>query len=210
MIKMTNIIDFLGERKVQKVVGISGGAEGNDEARVKALLEQSMAQYAGKPIAILTGGTKWGVPKYATDLAKDANLPVIGVLPERGTKYKLDNLDYEVVVPSRLGDSEYGDESEVFVKLINGLQIIGGGAGTLVEFAHAMKINDRRIKDGKDLIVIAPVSGFGGTAEDIYSMAATRDICRKYTGEFIAGTSLTPKIFHGANAANYLLRHWGM
>ena len=123
------------------------------------------------PIAVLCGGTEWGVPKIAAEMAKKFNLPVIGVYPERGKKYALEDLDLSIEIAPRYKNSEWGDESEVLVKLSDAVIIIGGSFGTQIEYSHAMKINEGRIKYGLEPIYLIPILGVGGWSENIFSFS---------------------------------------
>ena len=155
--QVQEILINLERQGVKKIIAFSGGADESLENKVLKVTEQSMHEFKQYPIAILTGGTKWGLPKYASELAKKNGIPLIGVYPARGKKHSFDHLDYAVEVEPRYGTSEWGDESEIFAKLVNGVEVIGGGFGTLIEFAHLMKSNERKIKDKVDPAYIAPV-----------------------------------------------------
>src|SRR5207247_182413 len=104
--------------------------------------------FADYRIALLCGGTKFGVPAAAAEYAKEAGIPTIGVYPTVGTKHALpgDRLDLSICVPPAVGESDWGDESPVFAKLLDGVIVYGGGAGTLIEAAHILKCNESLIK----------------------------------------------------------------
>lgn len=160
-------------QKFAGIIAFSGGSSEELESRVKELVEQAVSEFRGLNVAILTGGTKWGVPKYATQKAKDLALPVIGVYPSRGAKYALNNLDFALEVPPRFHDSEWGDETEVFAKLAQGVVMIGGSFGTAIEFSHIMKANERRIKNNIEPVYIAPLSipGANSFADLVYQFS---------------------------------------
>lgn len=159
--------DFLSQHCIQHVIGFSGGYIENEE-HAKKIIEQSMRVYQGQPVAILTGGTDWNLPGDATEIAKDHGLPVIGVLPKTGEKYKVKGLDLELVVPSLYSQSAWCDESQLFVKISDGIELIGGGPGAGVEIFQAMKISLDRINDNESPIFIAPIAGFGGIEKVLY------------------------------------------
>src|SRR3989339_1641644 len=46
-----------------------------------------------RKVAIVSGGTRGGVPEFAFHLARSIGRPIIGVSPENGQKYSLPNLD---------------------------------------------------------------------------------------------------------------------
>jgi len=150
-------LEQLKNAGIKKIIAFSGGAEDKLENKVREIVEQSMNELQGLPLAILTGGTIFGLPKYATEFAKKFNFPVIGVYPKRGEKYAIKDLDFALEVEPRYSSSEWGDESEIFAKLADGVEIIGGGAGTMIEISHILKMNDARLKNKKEPVYIAPV-----------------------------------------------------
>lgn len=170
-------LEKLAGQGVKKIIAFSGGADDSLEHKVLKIVEDSMSELKGLPIGVLTGGTVWGLPKYASEIARQNNIPVIGVYPQRGAKYALKNLDFALEVSARYGDSEWGDESEIFAKLANGVEVIGGGAGTLIEFAHIIKANEAKIKSGKSFTYIAPIKlgGIKTTSDVIYEFPIKSD-----------------------------------
>lgn len=163
---------------VEKILAISGGSEAPPgvepkryAADMKALIETVIAGLKGRPIAILCGGTKGGVPTYAATAAKEAGLRVIGIYPSRGREYVLgpEFLDYTIEV-GPIGDISYwGDESLLFSTLPNAVMVVGGRTGTLIEIAHILRVNQTRVKNG-DPIKIIPVGGTLGVADMIRSL----------------------------------------
>ena len=191
----SRVADFLRRNDIRHVIGFSGGYRDNEE-HARKVIEQSMTVYKGHPIAILTGGTDWNIPGDATAIAKDHGLPVIGVLPETGEKHKASGLDLEVVVPPLYAQSEWCDESQLFVKISNGIEVIGGGPGTGVEIFQAMKISLDRVYDKQMPIFIAPIAGFGGIEEVLYK------------SPFVNTKFMPEKPFEdGTAAAKYLLEN---
>ncbi|MAF34227.1 hypothetical protein CMO91_00100 [Candidatus Woesearchaeota archaeon] len=164
------------DRGIQWVVAYSGGSDDHADI-VKDVISDSMLELPDHA-AILTGGTPYGVPKIATEMARERGYTTIGVFPERGEEKALhDLLDFEILVRPHYGTSEYGDESEVFVKASNAMIVIGGSMGTAIEFSHAMKINDRRLdpkyKDKQETpnpIWVAPLRGVGGFSQAAYEL----------------------------------------
>jgi predicted Rossmann-fold nucleotide-binding protein len=187
------VAEFLRTHNIRAVIGFSGGYRDNAEA-AQRMIEQSMNAYQGKPIAILTGGTDWNIPGDATRIAKDYGLPVIGVLPQTGEPDKIKGLDLELVIPPLYAGSEWCDESQLFAKISDGIELIGGGPGAGVEIFQAMKISLDRVYDKKKPIFIAPITGFGGIEEMLY------------TSPFVNKEFMPEKPFaDGTSAAEYLL-----
>ncbi|MCA9459627.1 MAG: hypothetical protein KC550_03700 [Nanoarchaeota archaeon] len=187
--------EFMKENNIEKVISFSGGSDKKEED-VRNIIESSLNQLKIYNVAILSGGTTWGVPRFATQIAKENNLKTIGVLPSRGIKNKIPNLDLELIIEAKIMNSDYGDESEVFSKISNGIITIGGSNGTAIEFYHAMKINDRRIRDGEEPIYIAPIATIEGFSSEIYKLNSIKN-----------KDLILPKrkLFDGDTAARYLI-----
>ena len=66
--KVTDFLKNLERQGIKKIIAFSGGAD--LEEKISEIVEQSMDTFKGLPIAVLTGGTAWGLPKYATETAK--------------------------------------------------------------------------------------------------------------------------------------------
>jgi predicted Rossmann-fold nucleotide-binding protein len=172
------IARFKSETGVQVIIALSGGADsglGDDApASVKGFLEERMQEQIKEAadylrdyrIAVLSGGTRFGVPAVAAKCAKDVGIPTIGVYPQCGEKHALPDplLDLRICVEPLFGPSVWGDESSVFAKLLDGVIVYGGGAGTLIEAAHILKCNESLIKKGRTKFIV-PIRGSGGTAD---------------------------------------------
>ncbi len=165
---------FKSEKGIKKIIAFSGGSEDKAEA-VEEIITEIVIGLVDLPIAILTGGTKWGVPKTATNVARASGLSVIGVYPERGEKYVLPDLDLAIKIFPRYKESEWGDESEVFVKLSDAVVMLGGSFGTQIEYSHLMKMNERLVKNNTMPVYLVPVSGIGGWSQMIYDLPMTED-----------------------------------
>jgi predicted Rossmann-fold nucleotide-binding protein len=172
------IARFKAETGAQMIIAFSGGADSGlgskASASVKSFFEEQMhseikaaTEYLRDyRIAVLSGGTNTGVPAVAAKCAKEAGIPTIGVYPKCGERYALPDpyVDLRICVEPLFGPSVWGDESPVFAKLLDGVIVYGGGAGTLIEAAHILKCNESLIKKGR-LKFIVPIRGSGGTAD---------------------------------------------
>jgi predicted Rossmann-fold nucleotide-binding protein len=170
---------FKSDNGIEVIVAFSGGADSGlgDQAphemkkfleeRMREQFEDAMIYLGGYRIAILSGGTSFGVPGAAARAAKAAGLATIGVYPKVGEKYALPDelLDLRICVEPVFGKSAWGDESPVFTKLLDGVIVYGGGAGTLIEAAHILKCNETALKHELRPKFIVPISGSGGTAD---------------------------------------------
>jgi predicted Rossmann-fold nucleotide-binding protein len=208
MVEQPNAIPiFLKDNAITKVVAFSGGAIsappgfGDDvkkamESAAK-IFEESVIQetlerlcpYAGK-LAILTGGTVYGVPGTASRIAKSLGFKTIGIFPETGHDKALGNDvldlricvdirdDFECSTPEECSKfrSDWGDESAYFCKTLDSAVVFGGRAGTLVEVAHLLKMNERRKKYKQPPKFIVPIMASGGMGDIAPVLPADPDV----------------------------------
>lgn len=163
---LTHLIKMNGTEREDQPFDIKKVIEKAKSDFISNIIEDILRPLRGYQIAIQCGGTKWGVPAIAAKVAKEMGFKTIGVFPLIGQKYALseDVLDLGICVHPMIGNSKWGDETPAFCKLLDSVVVIGGGAGTMVEIAHLLKMNESF--RGK-IRHILPVSGTGGTAEDI-------------------------------------------
>lgn len=140
----------------------------SDELKCE-IINDIMKRLKDYNIAILTWWTSWDVPKIATKLAREYNLPTIWVLPERWKKSSMwkEYLNAEIVVPPIFWESHYWDESSIYAKLLDWAFMVWWWAGTLIEFAHIMKINEWLNKYNKKLKKIVPITWIPWVAEAV-------------------------------------------
>ncbi len=191
---LEEILETLKRQGIEKIIAFLGGSELKEGLEY---VDQSLDILKNYSIAVLTGGTSWGLPEYSSISARKAGLPVIGIYPKRGSKYVSKNLDFAVEVESKFGNPEWGDSTEVFVKIPQGAEIIGGGMGTLIEAAYIFKINEGRIKNKIPPIYVAPISGIKGVSEQIYDFDIPQEIRKICLPE--------SKISNGFDAAIFLI-----
>ena len=188
----TEIIStFRKEKGIHNIIGFSGGADDHlhgisedDELQIQykkyqLLLHERIITDTLKPlrnfnIAILTGGTRWGVPSTANKIAKSLGFTTIGVTPSAGVHHSLPKkeVDFRITVEPMIGNSYWGDEGAIWTTLVEGIVIIGGSAGTLTECAHIMKKNEAMVKYGKTPKFMIPIHGTGGLAEQLQHLWA--------------------------------------
>lgn len=196
------VSDFMAEFGLHKIIAFSGGADSEIhgiplddplQKQYKDFASQMEERIIGEAlkilrhfkIAILTGGTKWGVPKTATKVAKEFGLKTIGVYPLAGQKHALssDLLDISLCVEPTIGESRWGDESPIFTSLLDGVIVYGGGAGTLIECSHILKTNEAIIKSGQQAKYIIPIAGTGGVADGlsfVWGKPEVKSICMPF------------------------------
>jgi len=149
-------------------------------------------------IAVLSGGTKYGVPKRAIEAAQERGIKTIGVFPKTALESGkvVEGIDLPISVEPRYGQSRWGDEASVFAKLLDAAIVIAGKAGTLVEIAHILKINEVLKKTGVGLKLIIPMHGTGGVADGLPFIWGKQEI---------KNACIPPKpIETGAQAARYI------
>ncbi|MEI7777452.1 MAG: hypothetical protein WCI52_02490 [bacterium] len=186
-------------------VAITGGAPenaGENGDIIHQAVRDAVSRLAGHGLAILCSGTQWGVPLWAAESAIEFNLPLIRIHPQKAKKYLSNHKSQaDIVVSPRCGESEWGDDSEVMIKLASGIIFIGGGTGTLIEFAHWAKINESRVKYNKNILYGVPLIGTGGVADMAYG-----DL-RTLWQDKIAICLPKEPIQSGTLAADFLLEH---
>lgn len=152
-------------------------------------------------LAILTGGTRFGFPKTAMETAKSFGLKTIGVFPKTALdkSYVLPDIDLPICVNPHYGESAWGDESSVFAKLLDAVIVVGGGAGTLIEVAHLLKMNESLLKYGHPLKMVVPIFGTGGVADGlpfVWGKQEIKNACMPPTS-----------VLSGTDAAKYIEEH---
>lgn len=111
---LSEVTNFLRDNRITRVIGFSGGSEATYgvlssdhpavqqyetylEEMFKETIRTCLDVLNGFRVAILTGGTKWGIPKYGLHLAKERNFPTIGVLPSAGEKHSLEDKYFDLI-----------------------------------------------------------------------------------------------------------------
>ncbi|MEZ4888125.1 MAG: hypothetical protein R3E32_25580 [Chitinophagales bacterium] len=87
-------------------------------------------RHAGKEIEIVSGYTNSGVPKIAYELADKYGFTTVGFSAEQALSVRSGVYPVQKVI---LKGKRFGDESEDFVKYIDGLIRIGGGEQSRLE-----------------------------------------------------------------------------
>lgn len=162
------IANFRARYNIEYILAISGGSE-NGADYVTTTITDFIESLKNERIAILTGGTRGGVPELGTKLARIGGLPTIGVFPQEGRKSALFgylDLAIETAAPT-IGSAGYGSETPSFAALPDGMMILGGSFGTLVEVATVLKSNKKKIEKNLIPVYVAPVRGSGGVADSL-------------------------------------------
>ncbi|HAU98631.1 MAG: hypothetical protein UX04_C0002G0221 [Microgenomates group bacterium GW2011_GWF2_45_18] len=161
------LAEFRDKFAITFIVSISGGADEHDDFYVRNLLEELIAGLRYTSAAILTGGTKGGIPEMGIEIAKAHGLPTIGVFPPKGKKYALlDQLDLPIeTLPPSVGPASFGSETPTFAQIPDYAVFVGGSYGTLAEVSTMLKVNAKRQRDGAEPIYILPIFGSDGVAD---------------------------------------------
>ena len=192
---LTSLEQFKLRFGVNSVIALSGGADVmGDEATRELFSEVLLATRELSP-AVLTGGTKGGIPELGLRVARDLGIPTIGVFPQKGRKnalFELIDLPIETMPPN-LGSPTYGTETPTFATIPDVTIIIGGSFGTLTEISTMLKFNGKKIEDHENPIYLCPVEGSGGVADMIRQLVELKpgaEVCLPTTpvrtGEEIA------------------------
>lgn len=160
---------------VKHIVSLSGGADASVETTrkiVRELLQQFQGHDTG--VAILTGGTKGGIPEMGLEVARECGLPTVAVFPQRArteqtVRYDLIDLPIEALPPS-VGKPTFGTETPTFAQIPDMAVIIGGKFGTLIEVATILKLNQSRIRHNETFIYICPILETGGIADIVLGL----------------------------------------
>ena len=108
------------------VVGFSRNQFDQNRARslLRNHLEQLRDKHGERAIEIVSGYTAQGVPLIAYELAQELGMLTVGFSAKQALRVRAGVFacDKEIIVGER-----FGDESEAFVKYIDGLIRIGGG-----------------------------------------------------------------------------------
>lgn len=166
------LAEFRDRFAISFIVSISGGADEQGDSKVLGVLEELILGLKNTSAAILTGGTKGGIPEIATKIAKANGLPTIGVFPPKGRKYALlDQLDLPIeTLPPSVGPAALGTETPTFAQLPDYAVFYGGSFGTLTEVSTMLKLNTKRQRDGIEPIYIIPITSSDGVADLIPSL----------------------------------------
>lgn len=196
------IVNFRTRFNIDYILAISGGSE-NGEDYVYSTIHDFVKFLMNERIAILTGGTKGGVPEIGIKLAREVGLPTVGVFPQMGRKDVLfDYLDFAIETsPPTIGPAGYGSETPSFAALPDGMVVMGGSFGTLVEVATVLKGNKKKIQKGLIPVYVGPVKGSGGVA-DVIDCIPDIDSVRACLPE--------TEIRNGVDAARFMMNKLGI
>jgi len=198
------VANFRARFDIEAVIGISGGADERNVEQTTVIILDFLSNLRDRRVAIVSGGTSGGIPELATVIAKQLNLPTVGVFPRDGRKSALlDQLDLAIEsLPPSLGKAGFGTETPTFIDILHGMIIIGGEFGTLVEVATALKINKDRLRKELPIIYLCPIQGTGGIADIVRVLPVI-----KIRDNYLPKDCLPEEdVYTGIDAARFLRR----
>ena len=119
---------LLMAKKVLKIGIVGFSSPYFDQQHAHQILEEVFSalkqKHIGKEIQIISGYTNMGVPKIAYQLADKMGFTTVGFTARQALKVKsgLYPVKQAIIIGER-----FGDESEAFIKHIDGLIRVGGG-----------------------------------------------------------------------------------
>ncbi len=113
----------------------------------------------GERLVVASGATNEGVLRMAYEVCAFLDITAMGIAPHQALDFPLGKMHY--VLPCGM---TFGDESHVFVRTIDELIVMGGGAQTQRELFAAAETS----------LPITIIQGFGGVADQIAPSAIPR------------------------------------
>jgi hypothetical protein len=136
-------------------LGLHGATLAQMIADARATICHELAarqQRYGERLMVASGATNEGVLRLAYEVCAFLNIMAMGIAPDQALDYPLGKMHY--VLP--FGRS-FGDESHVFVRTIDELLVLGGGAQSEREVFAAAAANQP----------MTIIQGFGGIADQL-------------------------------------------
>ena len=207
IITEARVAAFMQECSLDYIVAFIGDSytDGPAAERNAELIDDFLRTLPNRQrFAVQTGGTQGGVPEIATKIAREYNLPTIGVLPEATMAYALEQpADLLIQTPDLLfGRTSFGSETPTFINMLDGLVVLGGGYGTRMEVSTVLRINKSRADARRrnpigatPPIYACPISGTGRTADELATLSLYEDV-----GDCLPETPVT----NGAEASAYI------
>ena len=154
-----HIVGVVGFSRPWAQLGLYGAALEQTIVDVRATLCHELAvrqRRHGARLVVASGATNSGMMRLAYEVCTFLNITAMGIAPNQALEYPLCRMHY--MLP--FGQA-FGDESPVFVRTIDELIVVGGGAQSQREILAAAE-------SGRPITV---VQGFGGIADE-FSPAA--------------------------------------
>jgi hypothetical protein len=149
------VVGFVGFSRPWLQLGLYGTMLAQTLADARATICYELVarqQRYGERLVVASGATNVGVGRLAYEVCAFLNIMAMGIAPEQALDFPLGKMDY--VLP--FGQT-FGDESHVFVRTIDELLVLGGGAQSEREVFAAAAANQP----------MTIIQGFGGIADQL-------------------------------------------
>jgi hypothetical protein len=150
-----HVVGVVGFARPWTQMGLQGAALAQTIAEARAMICRELADRQrryGARLVVASGATNQGVLRLAYEVCAFLNITAMGIAPRQALDFPLGKMDY--VLPF---GRDFGDESDVFVRTIDELIVLGGGAQSQREVFAAATAN-------RPMTII---QGFGGIADQL-------------------------------------------
>jgi hypothetical protein len=151
---VVGVAGFSGQWSTEKLATDPNVAELVLEANraLRSSLQELKLKHDDRLI-VSSGATDEGAPKLAYELCTELSILAMGVTSNRAAAYPLATMNYLIV-----SGEDWGDESPAFVRTLDELVVLGGGAQTRREAMLAAKEYGKRV---------TILRGFGGSSDKL-------------------------------------------
>jgi hypothetical protein len=149
------VVGVVGFARSWLQLGLRGAMLAQTVADARATIYHELADRQrryGDRLVIASGATNVGVGQLAYEMCARLNITAMGIAPDQALDFPLGRMDY--LLP--FGQT-FGDESPVFVRMIDEMLVMGGGAQSEREIFAAAA-------DNRPMTII---QGFGGIADQL-------------------------------------------
>jgi hypothetical protein len=153
------VVGIVGFARPWPQLGLRGATLDQTIADARATICNELAarqQRYGDRLVVASGATNEGVLRLAYEVCAFLNIMAMGIAPDQALDYPLGQMHYMLPV-----GQAFGDESPVFVRTIDELLVLGGGAQSEREVVAAAEANQP----------MTIIQGFGGIADQLTSSA---------------------------------------
>jgi hypothetical protein len=149
------VVGIVGFARPWLQLGLNGTTLARTIADARATICYELAERQrrfGERLVVASGATNEGVLRLAYEVCAFLNITAMGIAPDQALDFPLGKMHY--ILPF---GRAFGDESQVFVRTIDELLVLGGGPQSQREVFAAAREN-------KPMTII---QGFGGIADQI-------------------------------------------
>lgn len=149
------VVGIVGFARPWLDLGLHGAVLARTIADAWAAIRHELAERQrryGERLVVASGATNEGVLRLAYEVCAFLNITAMGIAPDQALDFPLGKMHY--MLP--FGRS-FGDESQVFVRTVDELLVLGGGPQSQREVFAAAEANQP----------ITIIQGFGGIADQL-------------------------------------------